>query len=346
MPTDYQQLLVWQIPECDKMYVHLNFIRGYTMVKSGVFKSLGYNLFAQPGLIKLSYQNAKLKEMAKVVPASVFFYWSDTAKNDFPGIKTTTENFAVACSALLQFFHLSAIEKMPLMLPSKAADSIWHTWLAHDKDGLTAFLKTYLNQDIGHVEKNVMGQTGSGGPVEPMANTWRAAHDYENNVQFHGKLPNIFEADKITGIPGGFWYDRDADDRRQGCFYNMDAKGVPGSEKLGVEMLSWPSIYNGMTLDRQNRADNEIITPYKEPPDVLKKHAAVLASLGFAAGIAGLTAATHLENMAAEEARKLAAGDAGINPVLLAAQVGFNVGGGSGDNGGYWGDGGASDGGI
>lgn len=303
------------------------------MAKSGIFKSLGYSLFVQPDFLKISDHNTKMKEMAKAVPASVFFHWSDTAKTEFPGIKTTPENFAVACSALLQFFHISAIENTPLMLPSKAADSVWHAWLAHDKEGLTSFLKTYLGQNIAHVEKNAMVEKGVGSPAERMAHTWRAAHDYEKNVQFHGKLPSIFEADKITGMPGGFWYDRDADDRRAGCFYDMNAKGIPNSEKGGVEMLSWPSIYNGMTPERRARADKDIVTPHNALLDAPNKHTAVLASLGFAAGIASITAAAYLEDIAAKEAAKVASGDVGINPVFLSAYAGSDVGGGDGGGG-------------
>lgn len=304
------------------------------MAKSGIFKSLGYSLFVQPGLLKISDHNTKMNEMAKAVPASVFVHWSDTAKTEFPGIKTTPENFAVACSALLQFFHISAIENTPLMLPSKAADSVWHAWLDHDKEGLTSFLTTYLGQNIAHVEKNAMVEKGVGSPAERMAHTWRAAHDYENNAQFHGKLPGIFEADKITGMPGGFWYDRDADDRRAGCFYDMNAKGIPDSEKGGGEMLSWPSIYNAMTPERRVRADKDIGTLNNALLEAPNKHTAVLASLGFAAGIASITAAAYLEDIAAKEAAKVASGDVGINPVFLAAQYGSDVGGGDGGGGG------------
>lgn len=306
------------------------------MAKSGIFASLGYSLFVQHYLVKTSYLNTKLQEMAKAVPASVYIHWRDTAEKEFPGIKTKPENFAVSCNALLQFFHISAIEKTPLMLPSKAADSVWHAWLAHDKEGLTSFLQTYLGQNVAHVEKNAMVEQGPGNPFERMANTWRAAHDYENNVQFHGKLPDIFEADKITGIPTGFWYDRDENDRREGCFYNIDEKGNPGSEKFGEQMLSWPHIYEGMTPARKLKADAQIIVPYKEPTEaeVPNKHAAIMASLGI---VLGTTAALYLADQVTKQDALIA-----TNEGMLLVGWGNDAFGASGGDFGGGGDGGGS----
>ena len=252
------------------------------MAKVGIFAALNYKLNVQHGLRQASYQNMKVQDMANSVPASVYCHWRDTANVEFPGLKTTPANFAVAASALLQFFHMTAIEKAPMMLPSKAADSVWHTWMAHDQAGLTSFLKTHLGQDIPHVEKNAMPEQGPSNPITRMADTWRAAHDYDNNAQFSGKLPSIFEADKVTGIPTGFWYDRDPEDRRAGRFHDMDGKGVPNPEPQGQRMLAWPHIYEVMTPARRAKSDAEIVRHYEEPAGISGKHAAVLAGLGIA----------------------------------------------------------------
>lgn len=250
------------------------------MAKTGIFASLNYKLYVQPCLQRISHASPKLQQMAKSVPASVYVHWRDTAAKEFPGINTSPQNFAVSCSALLQFFHMSALEKSPMMLPSKAADSVWHTWMDHDKEGLSTFLKTHLNQDIGHVEKASM----TNDPAKSMANTWRAAHDYSNNVQFAGNLPSIFDADKVTGMPGGFWYDRDPEDRRAAYYHNMDEKGLPDLMKLGTSTLSWPNVYDEMTPARRTKADNEIQMDYQEPAGGNRVYAAAMASLGIAAG--------------------------------------------------------------
>lgn len=261
------------------------------MAKVGILSSLNYKLNVQHCLLWASYQNGKMQEMAKAVPASVYFHWRDTAHVEFPGIKTTPANFGIACSALLQFFHMSAMEKTPMMLPSKAADSVWHTWLAHDKDGLESFLDMHLGRSIVHTENIAMAPNGAGSPYQRMADTWRAAHDYDSNVQFVGKLPSIFEADKLTGIPTGFWYDRDPEDHRAGYFHAMDDKGAPTLERQGLRMLSWQHIYEVMTPVRQAQADREMVRHYVEPLEQSGKHAAAMAALGIGVGT---TAAVYL----------------------------------------------------
>lgn len=266
------------------------------MAKSGIFASLNYKLNVQFLLLRISQENPKLQQMAKAVPASVYCHWRDTAHHEFPGIQTTSQHFAVSCSALLQFFQMSALEKAPMMLPSKAADSVWHTWMDHDKEGLQAFLKAHLNQDINHVEKARMSD-----PAKVMAATWRAAHDYHGNTQFSGELPVIFNADKITKIPGGFWYDRDPEDRRAAYYHDMDGKGAPDLVRKGTETLSWPKVYEEMSPARRAKADQEIVQDYEEPAINRNRHVAVLASLGLAAGT---TAALYLsqQQIAQEEA--------------------------------------------
>ena len=294
------------------------------MAKIGFLSALNYKLNVQHTLLWASYQSTKMQEMAKAVPASVYCQWRDKANEEFPGLKTTPANFGVACSALLQFFHMSALEKTPMMLPSKAADSVWHTWLAHDKDGLESFLKTHLGRNIEHVENKAMALNGQGSPFQRMADTWRAAHDYDNNVQFSGKLPSIFEADKLTGIPTGFWYDRDPQDRRTGHFYDMDAKGSPQLERQGVRMLSWPSVYESMTVERRAKADNDIVRYYEEPAAATNKHTAVMAALGLGVGTTAAIYLAQQETLAQE--------------ILARKDREFN----SGDGGGLMMDGGGS----
>lgn len=303
------------------------------MAKSGIFATLNYKLNVQNALLWASSENPKVLQMAKAVPASVYQHWRDTAHKEFTGIKTTPANFAVSCSALLQFFHMTAIENAPMMLPSKAADSVWHTWLDHDPQGLATFLKTQLGRDISHIEKKAMPEVGPGNPHERMADTWRAAHDYHNNPQFAGKLPSIFEADKITGIPTGFWYDRNPEDRREGFFHDMDSKGAPNPEVLGVKMLSWKSVYESMTPARRLKADQEIQTDYEVPKEVSTKQSQVMAMLGIAAGT---TAAVYLSSQAEQmEQMELAQkqrdmGGSGVGP----SPFGSSSDGGGGDCGG------------
>lgn len=271
------------------LYLHAPFP---IMAKSSIATTLGYTLNIRPSLCRASQENKKIADMAKTVPASVYVHWRDTAHSEFPGVKISTGNFAIACSALLQFFHLAAIEKSPMMLPSKAADSVWHTWLAHDKEGLSNFLMTHLGRDIPHVEKNNMAD-----PASAMADTWRAAHDYHGNDQFAGRLPSIFEADKLTLMPHGFWYDRNPQDQREGLYHQMDGDGVPDLVPQDNDILSWPKIYNAMTPSRRAQADRQIEDISTAPSS--QSHDLVLASLGIAKGT---TAAVFLNNEALKTA--------------------------------------------
>lgn len=267
------------------------------MARTGLFALLHYRVHVRPHLHLASRENATLARMARDVPAHVYRHWQATAHEEFPGIRTTRANYAVACSALLQFFHLVAIENAPMMLPSKAADSVWHTWLAHDAADLKAFLIRHLKRDVPHVEKGVMGN-----PQRSMADTWRAAHDYHGNAQFAGPLPSIFEADKLTRMPHGFWYDRNPQDRREGHYHDMDASGAPDLRIKGDKVLCWPHIYEVMTPARRARADADIVRHYKTPVQVSARHAKRLEALGVALGTtASVFLAREAMAMAAHE---------------------------------------------
>ena len=269
--------------------------------------------------------------MAKAVPASVYCHWRDTANAEFPGLKTTPANFAVACNALLQFFHMAAMEKSLMMLPSKAADSVWHTWTAHDSEGLSSFLKTYVGKDIPHVEREAMPKEGANNPAVRMADTWRAAHEYDNNLQFSGKLPSIFEADKLTKIPNGFWYDRDQVDKRAGYFHAMDSSGQPDMVRRGGEMLSWYNVYEVMTPAQRAKVAAQIETPREETVQMAGKHGAVMAALGLGVGT---TAAFYLasqeataQEVMANKERQFSGGDGGVGMAFGSGDGGSSCGG-------------------
>ena len=269
------------------------------MARTELFALLHYRVHVRPHLHLASRENAVLARMARDVPASVYRHWQATAHVEFPGIRTTRANYAVACSALLQFFHLVAIENAPMMLPSKAADSVWHTWLAHDAAGLSAFLIKHLKRDVPHVEK-----AGMGNAQRSMADTWRAAHDYHGNGQFSGPLPSIFEADKLTRMPHGFWYDRNPRDRREGHYHDMDANGAPDLRIKGERVLCWSHVYEVMTPARRARADAELVRHYQTPVHVSARHAKRLEALGVPLGTtASVFLAKEALAMAAHEGK-------------------------------------------
>ena len=143
-----------------------------------------------------------------------------------------------------------------------------------------------------------------GNAQRSMADTWRAAHDYHGNGQFSGPLPSIFEADKLTRMPHGFWYDRNPRDRREGHYHDMDANGAPDLRIKGERVLCWSHVYEVMTPARRARADAELVRHYQTPVHVSARHAKRLESLGVPLGTtASVFLAKEALAMAAHEGK-------------------------------------------
>lgn len=178
---------------------------------------VGVNVLRAKWILKHSPYRAALDD----VPGRLFGCWRGQAKKEFPGIPCDAVFFVRATVGLLSFFDCVARSKKACGLPSKAADSVWHAWLACDPAGLERFCRKHFSQPIPHLKIEDMRVAKD----NSLASCLVTARRIEGIEAASVDLPALFRLDAKLQMPGGYEY-RTCNGKVG--FASMDIKGRTG----------------------------------------------------------------------------------------------------------------------
>lgn len=177
------------------------------------------------------------------LPEGVREAWQAHAAEEFPGLPQGPRDWLLASTALLQFFLAAARTDGPCALPSRAADAVWHAWLAADAAGLAAFQREHLGREVPHLPEARLP-----GPLDhALGRCYAACCRQEQLSPLAGRLPLVFELDALARMPGGWHYRWN---KRLRCLSHqvMDVDGDPrgrvqlhavhGASLAGLGLLS------------------------------------------------------------------------------------------------------------
>ena len=136
------------------------------------------------------------------VPAGLFHYWQHNAHHEFTGIPSDAFFFTNASEGLMCFFDCVHVGERPCGLPSMAADSVWHAWLAFDPVGLDRFCKRHFGRTIEHTPAAEMAVP----MAEALAHTLVRTRSRQGQMRAGASLPRLFTLDKRVRMPGGYAY--------------------------------------------------------------------------------------------------------------------------------------------
>jgi hypothetical protein len=188
----------------------------------------------------------RLLDAAAGIPPEVVDEWlrQTGAPTEVPGWQPSRTDWLLSSVALSQFFDLPRhrVTEGALALPSKAADSVWHVWLAHDAAGLARWQQHHFDRETAHLEAAELCQ-----PLEEaLAHSWAAACRSEGVSPLGRKLPLMFEVDARLRVPGGWAYgthgarvfhqDIDAQGKRSGRIHPH--AGLGAAALAGAGLLS------------------------------------------------------------------------------------------------------------
>jgi hypothetical protein len=141
---------------------------------------------------------------ASQIPAAVRAAWVQLAPEDCPGLRVDDDAWLRCSLALAQFFEACRLQRVhgACALPSKAADSVWHVWLATDPASLAAWQRRYFDLEVPHQEGAALGA-----PLDDcIARTWVGACTSEGLSPLGPRLPLVFAVDSMLALPTGWAY--------------------------------------------------------------------------------------------------------------------------------------------
>lgn len=148
--------------------------------------------------------NPQIARAMEDVPALLQEFWRESGPREFPGMSVSAKTWAWSLRGLLEYFHLAAKSSAQTILPSRAADSVWHAWLAFDPKGLERFQRRYFSKPLSHVPREDMPDTTSTHTALPR--TWALASQYEGLPLTKGQPPFLFTIDREVNMPTGWDY--------------------------------------------------------------------------------------------------------------------------------------------
>jgi hypothetical protein len=147
-------------------------------------------------------QTSRYWQASAEIPSALYPFWKRTAPFEFKDIPLDVFFFARATEGLLTFFDCVRASGKPCALPSAAADSVWHAWIALDPASLDAFCGKHFGKAIPHVEAADMDAPLS----RALANCLVAARTLEGKNPASPSVPRLFALDRKLRMPGGFCY--------------------------------------------------------------------------------------------------------------------------------------------
>ncbi len=136
------------------------------------------------------------------IPATLFPCWQRTAQFEFKGIPRDAFFFARAAEGLLTFFDCVRTSGKRCLLPSVAADSVWHAWARMDERSLDAFCIKHFGRTIAHIEEGEMGPDMD----NALATCIATARQLQGDDPSRPTVPRLFALDDRLRMPGGYGY--------------------------------------------------------------------------------------------------------------------------------------------
>lgn len=198
---------------------------------------------------RLMHQQAK-KDNSRVanamldIPLELQCYWREHGPKEFPGMPTSEKSWAWAVRGLLTYFAIAASSNKQTVLPSRAADSVWHAWLAWDAEHLRNFQMRHFNKSMSHLETKDMQSNKD--TANALPRTWAMASKYEGLPILSGKIPFIFIVDRVLKMPQGWYYEHNtkskqievADIDRSGVHKSRLVPGLTAASLLGLGLIA------------------------------------------------------------------------------------------------------------
>ncbi|HEY1130056.1 MAG TPA: hypothetical protein VGF12_11680 [Roseateles sp.] len=141
---------------------------------------------------------------ADQIPAAVRSAWAHHAPDEFPGLPVDDAAWLRCSLGLAQFFEACRLQRGQgaCALPSKAADSVWHTWLALDPVGLANWQQRCFGFEVPHREAEALEA-----PLDDcLARTWAGSCRSEGLDLLGLRLPLLFALDGRLQLPAGWTY--------------------------------------------------------------------------------------------------------------------------------------------
>lgn len=141
---------------------------------------------------------------ASRIPPGVREAWVRQFALECPGRAADELTWLRSSVALAQFFEACRLqrERGACALPSRAADSVWHAWLAWDAPGLAQWQRRYFDLEVPHREAEALGAP----LADSLARTWAGACASEGLSPLGPRLPLVFALDGLLALPNGWAY--------------------------------------------------------------------------------------------------------------------------------------------
>ena len=193
---------------------------------------------------------------AQHIPLGVQAAWQASAAEAWPGLTADAATWACCATALAQFFEACRLQRRhgPCALPSRAADSVWHVWLAVDAAGLAAWQHELFGEAVAHRESADLGAA-----LEScLARTLVGASRAEGRSVLDGRLPLVFALDGDLRLPTGWAYAREGG---RVVHRQIDGFGRPGAAAHAHAALSHVGLaglglLSSAEIERLRRASN------------------------------------------------------------------------------------------
>ena len=186
-------------------------------------------------------QDRAIASAMDAVPQALRDYWEVHGPAEFPGMPTTAKAWAWSLRGLLTYFALAASTSQQTLLPSRAADSVWHAWLAWDPEHLRRFQLRHFNKELPHVAKDDMPSNTE----TALPRTWGLASAADGLPVLSGKVPFLFAVDKVLGMPTGWAYIHNIRERTVEVA-DIQSDGVSSSYRPAVGLTAADFLSLGM----------------------------------------------------------------------------------------------------
>lgn len=176
------------------------------------------------------------------IPPSVRSAWTRQAPSAWPGLPVDDLGWLRCAVGFAQFLEACRLQQAqgPGALPSGAADSVWHVWLAADPAGLAVWQQHHFGRTVEHRDAEDLGA-----PLEEcLARTWVGACRSEGRSPLSDRLPLVFALDGLLKLPGGWAYGHrrgrlvhrqiDAFGQASGTFHEHSSLASAGLVALGL----------------------------------------------------------------------------------------------------------------
>ncbi|MBD8654545.1 hypothetical protein IFT68_02770 [Oxalobacteraceae sp. CFBP 13730] len=172
------------------------------------------NLVVKVRVLRHIRQSSYRSQLEDLSPG-LFPFWQRNSGKDFPGMPDSALFFTQAATGLMRFFEVAADRREPCALPSLAADSVWHAWMAWDAANLDQFCRRHFGKPIEHLPYARLDALA-------LPRVLVGCREHESARSRVRGLPALFQLDATLRMPHGHGYALQDDDI---VYRRLDANG-------------------------------------------------------------------------------------------------------------------------